>query len=57
MEAYIVTVRVHILEYYEVDAETADEAMDLWQDGKFVGANDYHLEAEPLNAKAKGARP
>ena len=57
MKTYIVTVQVHMLEYYEVEAETADEAMDLWQDGKFVGSDDSGLEAEPLEAKAKGTRP
>jgi hypothetical protein len=57
MKTYIVTVKVQMLEHYEVEAETPDEAMDLWQEGKFLGADDAHLESEPLKAVAKGGRP
>jgi hypothetical protein len=57
MKTYIVTVKVQTIELYEVDAETPDEAMELWQDGKFVRENLARLEAEPLKAVAKGERP
>jgi hypothetical protein len=57
MKAYIVTVKVQTIELYEVEAETPDEAMEFWQEGKFLGADDARLEIEPLKAVAKGERP
>jgi hypothetical protein len=57
MKTYIVTVKVQTIELYEVDAETPDEAMELWQDGKFMREDLARLEAEPLKAVAKGERP
>jgi hypothetical protein len=56
MKTYIVTVKVQTVEFYEVDAETPDEAMELWQDGKFVREDLARLEVEPLKAVAKGGR-
>jgi hypothetical protein len=55
LKTYIVTVEVRTIEHYEVDAESPDEAMELWQDGKFLYQNLSRLEAEPVSAKAKGA--
>ena len=57
MKTYIVTVQVHAIERYEIEAETPDEAMELWQDGKFLNESFSRLEAEPLSALEKGERP
>ena len=54
---YIVTVLVHAIERYEVEAENADKAMDLWQEGRFLGSDDARMESEPLKARKKGVRP
>ena len=51
MKTYTVTVKVSVLEFYEVEAETREEALDNWSDGVFVGSDDSHLDAEPLKAK------
>ncbi len=57
MKTYIVTVEVRTIELYEVEAETADDAMELWQDGELLEQDFSRLEAEPLKAVAKGERP
>ncbi len=57
MKTYIVTVKVQTIELYEVEAETSDEAMELWQDGKFLYQDLSRLESEAVRAKEKGARP
>jgi hypothetical protein len=57
MKTYIVTVQVHTIERYEVEAETPDEAMENWQDGAFVEDRFSRVEAEPLSAKEKGKLP
>jgi hypothetical protein len=57
MKTYIVTVKVQTIELYQVDAETPDEAMELWQDGQFVREDLARLEAEPLKAVTTGGRP
>lgn len=57
MKAYIVTVKVQTIDLYEVTAETAEEAMDLWQDGKLLQQEFARLEAEPLQAHEKGDEP
>jgi hypothetical protein len=51
MKTYTVTVKVSLLEFYKVEAETAEEAMENWQDGVFLNSDDTHLEATPLKAK------
>ena len=51
MKTYTVTVKVSLLEFYEVEAETREEALENWSDGVFVGSDDSHLDAEPLKAK------
>jgi hypothetical protein len=56
VKTYIVTVQVHSLEVYEVEAETPDEAMDLWQDGELLREDFSKLEAEPLSAVEKRER-
>jgi hypothetical protein len=56
MKTYIVTVQVHAIERYEVEAETPDEAMELWHEGK-LNESFSRLEAEPLSALEKGERP
>jgi hypothetical protein len=55
MKTYIVTVKVQTVEFYEIDAESPEEAMESWQDGKFLEQSLSRLEAEPVSAKAKGA--
>ena len=57
MKTYIVTVQVRTIELYEVEAETPDEAMELWQDGELLRQDFSRLEAEPLSAQEKGERP
>jgi hypothetical protein len=57
MKTYIVTVKVQTIDLYEVTAETAEEAMDLWQDGKLLQQAFARLEAEPLQADEKGDEP
>jgi len=51
MKTYTVTVKVSLLEFYKVEAETPEEAMDNWQDGVFLNSDDTHLDATPLKAK------
>jgi len=53
MKTYTVTVKVSVLEFYRVEAETTEEAMENWQDGVFVDSDDTHLDAEPLKAKER----
>jgi hypothetical protein len=57
LKTYIVTVEVRTVELYEVDAETPEEAMEIWQDGKLLEQNFSRLEAEPLSALEKGEQP
>jgi hypothetical protein len=57
MKTYIVTVQVHAIELYEVEAESPDEAMELWQDGELLRQDFSRLEAEPLSAQEKGETP
>lgn len=52
MRTYTVTVKVTLLEYYEVEAATADDALANWRDGWSLGTGDSHLDAEPLTAEA-----
>jgi hypothetical protein len=57
MKTYIVTVKVQTIELYEVEAETPDEAMELWQDGELLQQAFARVEAEPLQAHEKGDEP
>lgn len=51
MKTYTVTVKVSLIEFYEVEAESPEEAMENWQDGVLLDSDDTHRDAEPLNAK------
>ncbi len=51
MKTFRVTVKVSLLEFYKVEAATADKALEEWQDGSFLGSDDTHLDAEPLSAR------
>jgi hypothetical protein len=51
---YIVTVEVRTIELYEVDAESSEKAMELWQDGELLKQEFSRLEAEPVSAEEKG---
>ena len=55
MKTFIVTVKVQTIELYEVEAETSDEAIELWQDGELISQDFSRLEAEPVSAEQKGA--
>jgi hypothetical protein len=57
MKTYIVTVKVQTIELYEVEAETPDEAMELWQDGELLQQAFARVEAEPLQAHEKVDEP
>jgi hypothetical protein len=57
MKTYIVTVKVQTIELYEVEAETPDEAIELWQDGKLLQQDLMRLESEPVRVEEKGGRP
>jgi hypothetical protein len=50
MKTYNVTVKVSLLEFYKVEADTPEDALENWSDGQFLGSDDTHLDAEPLNA-------
>lgn len=52
MRSYTVTVKVTLLEYYEVEAATADDALTNWRDGRCLGTGDAHLDAESLTVEA-----
>jgi hypothetical protein len=51
MNVYIVTVKVTLLEYYEVEAATPEEALESWRGGNLLGTDDTYLETEPLKAE------
>ena len=51
MKTYTVTVKVSLLEFYEVDADTPEEALENWDDGLFLGSDDTHLDAKSLKAE------
>jgi len=51
MKTYTVTVKISLIEFYKVEAESPEEAMENWQDGVFLHSDDTHLDAEPLKAK------
>lgn len=55
MKTYIVAVKHTVLDYYEVAAESADEAMEIWMEGSFLHTDDAYLEAEAIRAEEKGA--
>jgi hypothetical protein len=55
LKTYIVTVEVRTIELYQVEAESPDDAMELWQDGKLVEHDLSNLEADAIRAKEKGA--
>ncbi|MGE3999018.1 MAG: hypothetical protein AB7I48_02285 [Planctomycetaceae bacterium] len=57
MKTYIVTVKVHTVQLYEVEAETPDEAMELWQDGTPLKCDFARMEAEALTAEEKEQQP
>jgi hypothetical protein len=54
MKTYIVTVKVAMLELYEVNATSPDEAMDIWSDGRFLRSVHADSHADVLNAEEQG---
>lgn len=57
MKKYIVSVRTSVIEYYEVEAASADDAMQTWQEGRFLHTDDANLDAVPLRAEERGEEP
>jgi predicted RNase H-like HicB family nuclease len=51
MKTYTVTVKISLLEFYEVKAETPEEAMENWDDGVFLYSDDTFLDAKSLKVK------
>jgi hypothetical protein len=51
MKTYHVSVAVQILEIYEVEAEGAEAAADLWCDGDLIHTNDEALDTVVLSVK------
>ena len=51
MKKYRVNVAVRILEIYEVEAEDAETAAAVWDDGKLIHTNDETLDSEVLSVK------
>ena len=45
MPDYTVTVVGRVYEYYEVEADSEEEAMDKWADGTFVHSEAFDCEA------------
>lgn len=54
MPTYTVTIRVSLLEHYEIEAATSEDALSNWRDGRFLSTDDTHLDAEPLRALPTG---
>lgn len=54
MPTYTVTIRVSLLEHYEIEAATSEDALNNWRDGRFLSTDDTHLDAEPLRALPTG---
>ena len=52
-KTYVVTVEVRTVDLYEVQADTADEAMENWQDGELRKQGFSKLEAKPVSAEEK----
>lgn len=50
MFLYLVTVKVELFEYYEVNANTSEEALSTWSEGDFIEQGGEHINAEPLTA-------
>ena len=50
MKTYRVTVRVQMLEFYEVRARNKEEALEYWAEGRFLGCDDETLATEPVKA-------
>jgi hypothetical protein len=51
MKKYHVKVAARVLEIWEVEAETADDAIATWDDGRLIHTCDEALETEVLSAK------
>jgi hypothetical protein len=51
MNSYTVTVKITMLEHYDVDAETPEDAAENWQDGQFIGSDDSCLDAEAIRVR------
>lgn len=51
MKTYIVTVRVSLLEYFEVEATSPEEAFENWRYGQFLESGDAYLDTQPLRAE------
>ncbi len=50
MKTYRVTVKVQMLEFYEVRARNEKEALEYWAEGRLLGCNDEALASEPVKA-------
>lgn len=55
-KTYIVTVAVQTVDLYEVEAETPEDAMERWQDGKLISQPFSKINAQPVRAVEKGER-
>jgi hypothetical protein len=51
MKKYHVKVAVQILEIYEVEAEDAEAASEVWSDGDLIYTNDEALDSAVLSVK------
>lgn len=56
MKTYNVTVRVSLLEYYEVEAASSEEALENWRYGQFLESGNEYLDTQPLHAEEVFAR-
>jgi hypothetical protein len=55
LKTYVVAVEVRTIELYEIQAESPEKAMELWQDGELLKQEFSRLEAQPVSAEEKGA--
>ena len=48
MPSYTVAVKVKLIEFYRVEADSPAEAAENRQEGSFIASDDSHLDAEPV---------
>jgi hypothetical protein len=51
MKTFRVKVAFRILEIYEVEAENAEEASEIWCDGELIDRSDDALDSQILSIK------
>jgi hypothetical protein len=56
MKTYIVTVEVRTVDLYKVEADTPDDAMELWQDGELIRQDFSKMDAEAIDVREAGER-